>query len=119
MPVDAYVIIRDKSPGSSDYLRAFTGPYLFRSEAEKYAGVITAVTSRHCRLNIIATDRMLSEVVRLNDSWIVTNVWRIGRTSGGFEGDVIVAGRSYRVRRSDPDKPWHLAEKSLEGVGPQ
>ena len=119
MPVDAYVIIRDKSARNSDYLRAFTGPYLFRSEAEKYAEVITAVTSRLCRLTIIATDRMLSEVVRLDDSWYVTNVWRIGQISGGFEGDVIVAGRSYKVRRSDPNEPWHLAEKGWEGVGPQ
>lgn len=111
MPVNGFIILRDGNQRIPPYFRSLTGPYLFRSEAEGYASVITAATNEHCSLSQIAIERILSEPVRFNGNWFVTNVWNIRSVSGGFEGEVIIKGALYSVLRNEPDKPWQVIEK--------
>jgi hypothetical protein len=117
MPVNAYIILRESELKIPHYFRSLTGPYLFRAEAEKYAAVITSAASISCRLNTIAIERMLGEAVRFNDRWLVTSVWNIRPTPSGFEGEVIIDGKLYKVQRSEPDQPWLVVEQVAKATG--
>ena len=118
MSVRAYFILRDdnnlKIP---HYLLSTTGPYLFRSEAERFARVITAATGYRCCLSVIEIERMLGEVVRFNGRWLITNVWDIRATDNGFLGEVIVNGKLYMVQRS-PEDPWQAVDQAQNNTRP-
>lgn len=118
MAVNGYIILRDGNQRIPHYSRSWTGPYLFRSEAEEYASVIRAATSAPCSLSQIAIERILSEPVRFNGNWFVTNVWNIRSISDGFEGEVIIEGALYGALRNKPDKPWQVIEKVAGPVKP-
>lgn len=108
MAVNGFFIIRDshelKLP---HYSHSSTGPYLYRSEAEMMANVIASATGNPCRIYFISIERMLDEVVHFNTDWLITSVWNVRTVDGCFEGEAIIQGKRYTVRRT-ANKPWQV-----------
>ncbi len=109
MAVKAYMILREeRDPETPRSLLSLTGPYLFRSEAEQFADVIRTATNKGWHLSVIFIERMLREPVKIDDGWMVTNIWNISSTARGFQGEVVIDRKLHQVQRGDFTEPWKL-----------
>jgi hypothetical protein len=120
MAVKAY-IIHGKRNGSKlpGHFRSMTGPYLFASEAQAFAGVIATGASSACEISAIFIERLLAEAIQSQMGWVVTSVWDITPSGHGFKGEAIINGKRRAVERPSASHPWRVVEaKTATLAGP-
>ena len=109
MTVKGYVV------RSTDY--QWAKPYLFRLEAKEIAELMTVTSGKpHWILRIEMHD-MSNALVRFNDKELITDVWNITPLGDGFEAEIVIEGRRYRVEHLSPFEPWSVVPLENAATG--
>jgi hypothetical protein len=91
---------------SSDY--QWAKPYLFRREATEIAEFMTVTSGKPHWIIRTEMHDISNALVSFKDKEVITDVRNINPIADGFEAEIVIEGRWYKVERLFPFEPWSI-----------